>query len=92
MATVCWSASTARKPLRRWSWIAFWPERYKRDRIVPWREEEDGVFRDFLENHFKKIVALSAKEGDGMADLPAFAPPLRFEKQSQHCEDRVVGA
>jgi hypothetical protein len=52
------------------AWIAFWPKRYKFDRIVPWREEEDGVFREFLENHFKKIVAVSAKKGNGMADLP----------------------
>jgi Sulfotransferase family len=52
-------------------WIAFWPDRYKRDRIMPWREEEDGTFRAFLENHFKKIVALSAPEGNGMAALPS---------------------
>jgi Sulfotransferase family len=50
------------------AWIAFWPKRYTRDRIVPWQAEEDGVFREFLSNHFKKIVALSAQAGAGMAD------------------------
>lgn len=63
------------------AWIAFWPKRYNCDRIVPWREEEDGVFRDFLANHFKKIVALSAKEGDGMADLP-HSPPRYVSKNN----------
>ncbi len=63
------------------AWIAFWPKHYKRDRIIPWREEEDGIFRDFLENHFKKIVALSAKEGDGMADLPN-SPPRYVSKNN----------
>jgi hypothetical protein len=56
------------------AWMAFWPKRYQRDRIVPWREEEDGVFRDFLENHFKKIVALAAKAGDGLADRSHLPP------------------
>jgi hypothetical protein len=51
------------------AWMAFWPERYQRDRIVPWREEEDSVFRDFLTNHFIKIVALSAQAGDSLSDL-----------------------
>ena len=53
-------------------WVTFWPERYKQDRIVPWQGEEDDVFRNFLEQHLKKIMALSAKEGDGMADLPRY--------------------
>src|SRR5262245_26410383 len=39
-------------------WIAFWPKHYRRDRIVPWQEEEDSLFQEFLTNHFKKIVAL----------------------------------
>ena len=50
-------------------WIAFWPDRYKHDRIMPWREEGDRVFRDFLENHFKKIVALSAQGRDAGTDV-----------------------
>ena len=63
------------------AWIAFWPQRYKHDRIIPWQEEEDGVFRDFLEKHFKKIIALSAPEGDSMADLPN-APPRYISKNN----------
>jgi hypothetical protein len=63
------------------AWIAFWPKRYQGDRIVPWREEEDDMFRDFLNNHFKKIVALSAKAGDGMSDL-ANAPPRYGSKNN----------
>jgi hypothetical protein len=55
-------------------WIAFWPKHYTHDRIVPWQAEEDGVFREFLNNHFKKIVALSANAGDGMADRSHLPP------------------
>ena len=62
-------------------WIAFWPQRYKHDRIVPWREEEDGVFRDFLGNHYKKIVALLARHGDNTADLPQ-SPPRYVSKNN----------
>jgi Sulfotransferase family len=63
------------------AWIAFWPERYRGDRIVPWREEDDGTFRGFLHNYFKKIVALSATAGDGMADRP-HAPPRYASKNN----------
>jgi hypothetical protein len=69
-------------------WIAFWPQRYKRDRIVPWRDEEDDVFRDFLGNHFKKIVALSAKEGEGLTVLPSF--PSRYVSKNNLNIARVV--
>jgi hypothetical protein len=51
-------------------WLAFWPEHYKRDRILPWQEEEHSVFRDFLENHCKKIVAVSATGDDDRSDCP----------------------
>jgi hypothetical protein len=63
------------------AWIAFWPKRYKLDRITPWRDEEDLIFRDFLENHFKKIVALSTKDGDAMADLLK-SPPRYVSKNN----------
>lgn len=56
------------------AWIAFWPQRYKHDRIAVWQEEEDSVFRSFLENHFKKIVLLSATGNDGLADSPQLSP------------------
>jgi hypothetical protein len=45
-------------------WIAFWPKHYRRDRIVPWRGEEDSLFQEFLTKHFKKIVALATRGGD----------------------------
>jgi len=45
-------------------WLTFWPKHYQEDRIIPWRDQEDSVFRDFLEKHFKKIVALSMIDGD----------------------------
>jgi hypothetical protein len=69
-------------------WVAFWPKRYKRDRIVPWREEEDEPFRAFLENHFKKIVALSAREGDGMTALPS--APSRYVSKNNLNIARVL--
>ena len=63
------------------AWIAFWPERYRGDRIVPWREEDDSMFRDFLNNLFKKTVALSATAGDGTAG-PSQAPPRYASKNN----------
>jgi hypothetical protein len=62
------------------AWIAFWPKRYQRNRIVPWREEEDSGFQEFLNNHFKKIVALSAKADDGLSDRSH--SPLRYASKN----------
>jgi hypothetical protein len=62
------------------AWTAFWPERYRGDRIVPWREEDDSTFREFLSNYFKKIVASSATAGDGMADRSR--APLRYASKN----------
>jgi hypothetical protein len=55
-------------------WMAFWPQRYKAHRIVPWREEEDDIFEDFLRNHFKKIIASLAEESDSTADSASSHP------------------
>jgi hypothetical protein len=63
------------------AWMAFWPKRYQRDRIIPWRAEEDDVFGDFLKNHFKKIVALAAKAGDDMSDR-SHSPPRYASKNN----------
>lgn len=49
-------------------WMAFWPQHYHDDRIVPWCEEEDPVFLDFLTKHFRKIVALSADADTAMSN------------------------
>jgi hypothetical protein len=63
------------------AWMAFWPKRYQRDRIVPWRGEEDDSFRDFLTNYFKKVVVLAAQASDGMAD-GAYSPPRYASKNN----------
>jgi len=49
-------------------WRAFWPEKYRRDRIAPWRPDEidaDGEFADFFARHMRKLIALRAGEGRG---------------------------
>jgi len=53
-------------------WRVFWPEKYRRDRIVPWRAvEEDaaGEFADFFKGHMRKLIALRADDCD---------PPARY--------------
>jgi hypothetical protein len=69
-------------------WMAFWPQRYHDDRIVPWRDEEDSDFLDFLTNHFKKIVALSATAGDGWCDL--VHSPRRYASKNNLTIARVA--
>ncbi|MDX2505064.1 MAG: sulfotransferase [Gammaproteobacteria bacterium] len=39
-------------------WRTFWESHYKKDRIVPWSNEEDAEFYRFFYNHLKKIVAI----------------------------------
>jgi hypothetical protein len=39
-------------------WKAFWKRHYAADHIVPWCQEEDAEFSDFLRNHVRKIIAL----------------------------------
>lgn len=47
------------------AWRAFWPKKYRQDRIEPWTGEEDpGEFGEFFVNHMRKMVAL---RGDGGA-------------------------
>lgn len=44
-------------------WRAFWPEKYRPDRILPWDAEERdvaGEFAGFFARHMKKLVALRA--------------------------------
>lgn len=62
------------------AWMAFWSQHYRRDRIAPWRGDEDGGFREFLTSHCTKIVALAAEADDGMADRPP--SPLRYASKN----------
>ena len=40
-------------------WKAFWPEKYQRDRITPWTQQDrDEEFEEFFHNHMRKIIAL----------------------------------
>lgn len=45
-------------------WKSFWPEHYRKDRIIPWKNAADAEFCEFLLNHFKKIVALRSNNKD----------------------------
>ena len=50
------------------AWRAFWPEKYREDRIEPWTGEEDpGEFGEFFVNHMRKMVALRRAAGAGRA-------------------------
>lgn len=40
-------------------WLAFWPEHFKKSKIVPWEpEEENEEFAIFLRQHMRKMIAL----------------------------------
>jgi hypothetical protein len=39
-------------------WKAFWGRHYRKDRIVPWKDEEHADFVEFFREHMRKIVAL----------------------------------
>lgn len=46
-------------------WKAFYPRKYRDDRILPWGPEEaDPDFEAFLRQHMRKIVALRRPPGD----------------------------
>ncbi len=45
-------------------WRAFWPEKYKADRIEPWSAaDRDPEFVDFLGRHLAKVVHLGTEAG-----------------------------
>lgn len=47
-------------------WQAFWPEKYRGDRILPWAaDDRDPEFEEFFRRHIAKIVRLDA--GDAPA-------------------------
>ncbi len=42
-------------------WRAFWKDHFKKDRITPWRadeEDRDGEFLDFMRRHMRKMIVL----------------------------------
>jgi hypothetical protein len=39
-------------------WRAIWPAHYRRDRIVPWEDEDHGEFAAFFRSHMRKIILL----------------------------------
>jgi len=39
-------------------WKTFWRQHYRRDRIIPWQNEEHDEFDEFLRNHMRKIILL----------------------------------
>jgi len=48
-------------------WRAFWPEKYRPDRIAPWDAAETdatGEFADFFKSHMRKLITLRAGEGE----------------------------
>lgn len=48
-------------------WKTFWRKHYRRDRIVPWRNEKaDAEFVEFFRSHMRKIILL--RRGSGAAD------------------------
>lgn len=53
-------------------WRAFWPAKYRPDRIEPWQPGErdrHGEFAPFLRSHFAKTIALRREQGQ---------PPRRY--------------
>lgn len=42
-------------------WRAFWPEKYRSDRIIPWTADDQdagGEFAGFIGNHIRKLLTL----------------------------------
>jgi len=49
-------------------WLAFWPEHYRADRIVPWRADASHEeFETFFRRHMQKIVLLRCGPAAGEA-------------------------
>ena len=45
-------------------WKAFWPDCYKVDRITPWPGRAPEEFATFLDQHMRKVAALSGAGGE----------------------------
>ncbi len=48
-------------------WKAFWPRRYRKDRIAPLKEEKNDEFVDFFRKHMRKIILLRRKKNASAA-------------------------
>lgn len=47
-------------------WQAFWPKKYRDDRILPWTAaDRDPEFEEFFRRHIVKIVRLGSGDGGG---------------------------
>lgn len=46
-------------------WRRFWPEHYRPDRIVPWRDCGRDEFVAFFGDHMRKIIALRGRDKPG---------------------------
>lgn len=47
-------------------WMAFWPEKYRDDRIRPWTaDDRDAEFEAFFARHMHKLIAIRADERPG---------------------------
>lgn len=56
-------------------WHAFWPEKYRHDRIVPWAADDQdarGEFERFFRSHIAKVILLGQAAG-----VPG-GPPRRY--------------
>lgn len=49
-------------------WRAFWPRHYQAGHIIPWSDDKNPEFSDFLLSHVRKIIALRC---NGSATPPA---------------------
>jgi hypothetical protein len=43
-------------------WKTFWPRHYRKDRIIPWQQEDDDEFVEFFRSHMRKIVLLRGRQ------------------------------
>ena len=56
-------------------WRAFWPEKFRPDRILTWHEDDEREgFPQFFADHMRKVIVL--RSGGGGGD-PTGVPPLR---------------
>lgn len=53
-------------------WLAFWPDKYRADRILPWTARDRAAgFETFFARHMRSVIAARARERPG-------SPPARY--------------